>query len=421
MSIDTEPVRERNKVLSYLEPHRGGRFAALDGYRAVAACGVLVYHVAGYSGLATGDSVLNRFLYNLGNFGVAVFFLLSGFLLYRPFVMTWFREEPAPDPIVFLRHRVLRIFPAYWIALTGFIALGLLSAPHAGPDHYFTLYALIQTYRPAFGFAGLPVAWTLCIELSFYLALPLIAAGIRVIGRSAHTIKMKLEAQLIGLGMLVLICLIYRVLVAAPKQADEKFAVEHLWLPNYLDWFALGMLLAVCVVWIDLGRDLPRVVQRFADTGWLCWLVGAACYATLMVIRTSSAAAGGGGFAKETTSEMALRFLFNGLAAFFFLLPAIVGRREHNAIDRVLGSAVPVYLGTVSYGIYLWHKIWLAQIAQDHDTTATRLSFWVMLGLVFGATVLTASVSYYAIEKPLMRFKDPRRLRRRAPARIEST
>jgi peptidoglycan/LPS O-acetylase OafA/YrhL len=416
--VAPEPPRQisrTERVLRFLEPNRGSRFAALDGCRAIAALGVVVYHVAGYEGLTAGDSLGARFTNNLGNFGVAIFFLLSGFLLYRPFVMTWFRNEPTPGVVVYLRRRFLRIFPAYWLALGAFIALGLFKANNPNPAYYATLFSLTQIYRPAFGFAGLSVAWTLCIEISFYLALPIIAYGIRLIGTRAHTTRMKLEAQLLGLTVMAIVALGYRFMFAGPWQFDDvnhKFTVVHLWIFNYLDWFALGMLLAVCVCWTDMGKRLPRAFQRLADSPWLCWIMAAASYFMLMMVRHVTVV-GANGIDRETTAQMFLRFFFNGAAAFFFLLPTVIGSTQTSVIHRALATLTAMYLGTVSYGIYLWHKIWLDYLKVEPPpgkvVAPIRFSFWPMLGLVVLLAVITASLSYYLLERPIMKFKESTR------------
>jgi peptidoglycan/LPS O-acetylase OafA/YrhL len=406
------PRRSRNRLVAAMDPRKDvGRFASLDGYRAVAAIGVLVYHVAGYARISTGDNPLAMFVHNVGNFGVAVFFLLSGFLLYRPFAAAHFRGTAPPEPVGYLRRRLVRIWPAYTVALGAFLALGLNTARNVGPDYYFTLFTLTQVYRRAYGFAGLAVAWTLCVEVAFYLALPLLAGGIRYLGRGATTARMKLEAQVAGLATMYAVALIYRWLVAAPAQYDTvsyPFAVFHLWLPNFLDWFALGMLLAVCSVWTDLGRALPAALQRLADTWWLSWLAGAVCFGVLMVAR-GGGLDDAGGLARETPELMFLRFFLNGAAAFFFLLPAILATTRDDPGNRALSHVVPMYLGTVSYGIYLWHKVFLDKLKEGHEVGASRYSFWVMLALVFGLAVLAASLSYFLVEKPFLRFKDRRR------------
>ncbi len=404
------PTTTWQRIVRVVEPHQGGRFAALDGYRAIAAIGVLVYHVAGNAKLTQGSSPLNAFLANLGNFGVAVFFLLSGFLLYRGFVASALTDEPGPRWFRFWRHRFLRIYPAYWVALLAFIALiGLKMNPTLG--NLASIFGLVQIYRPLFGFAALSVAWTLCIEVSFYVALPFIALGIqRGLGAAARTPKARMQAQLLGLGIMVAVAYIYRITIAA--QATGPGDNQHLWLPNYLDWFALGMALALAVVWRDMGRPLPRAVQVFADSGWACWVVAAMAYGILMMLRSGGEATAGG-FGKETATEMCLRFFFNGTAAFFFLLPGILSLRDPDRMKGWLSALVPAYLGTISYGIYLWHKIWLDWMkgTQPEPGFAASWGFWPTLAAVFALTVLSASASWFLIERPLLRFKDPRRRR----------
>jgi peptidoglycan/LPS O-acetylase OafA/YrhL len=403
-----EFMADLKSIKGYLEPRQGGRFAALDGCRALAALAVVLYHVAGWAYLPNTDTLLGRFQYNLGSYGVAVFFLLSGFLLYRPFVMTWFRDEDPPDPFHFLRRRVVRIFPAYIVALTAFFALGLAGQARVHPDYYFTLYSLTQIYRATYSMAGLSVAWSLCVEMSFYLVLPLIAAAIRLIGRRARTLRAKLEAQLLGLAALVIICFIYRALVAVRVTAPTVPQVD-LWLPNYLDKFALGMLLAVCVCWTDMRRRLPALVQRLANSGALCWSLAGLCYITLMV---SPVDASGTGLVPNGTGVIFVRYGMNGLGAFFLLLPLVLGERQDSPIRRGLTWLVPMYLGTISYGIYLWHPIWLGLLGNPNHVGA-NWSFWPMLVAVLSLTILSASASYYLIERPAMALREPRARQRR--------
>ena len=430
----TEP-RAGRRLAAIFEPHRDGRFAALDGYRAVAAIGVLVYHVAGTAKITTDGSALAGIVGNLGNFGVAVFFLLSGFLLYRPFVNAHLSDGPDPRWLRFWRHRFLRIFPAYWLALTAFILL--IGLRNASWSTYLTLYTLTQTYRPYFGFAALTVAWTLCIEVSFYVVLPFLAAGIRRgLGRGARSLRTRVQAQLLGLGVLWVVGWIYRVTIAAQAVGPDAGPADnqHLWLPNFLDWFVLGMLLAVAVAWTDAGGRLPRWLTSLADTGWLCTLIAAACYLALALTRSTEPQLVTG-TGKETVVQMSLRFALNGAAAFFFLLPAVLAERR-GSLQRALATRVPLFLGTVSYGIYLWHKLWLDWLKPDkadkgaalegfggigsavrsatagiRDAMQSRAAngFLVLLALVFVLAVAAATASYVGVERPMMRFKDPRR------------
>lgn len=412
------PTSTRERIVRYLEPHRGGRFASLDGYRAVAAIGVLVFHVGGAPGSAiTNDGTLmGGIVGNLGNSGVATFFLLSGFLLYRPYVDSHLRGTEPPGTLRFYRNRLLRIVPAFWIALTGWFLLVWPNLPSVRrmaltPENIATVYGFVQIYRPPFGFAALTTAWTLCIEVSFYLVLPGIAWVIRdVLGSRAHSVRNRLRVQLIGIGALISMGWIYRITIVGTYAVFPHATAqdgEHLWLPNFFDWFGLGMLLAVAISWRDLGKRLPTALRQLANTGWLSWTIAALIYLILVVIRQSAPDVASGAN-KETLAQVSIRMLLNGLAAFFFLLPGIVGTSDRSWVRLSLSSVVPAYLGTISYGIYLWHKVWLEWLVAGPDV---RWSFWPLLAVVFTLTVVVASASWFLAERPLMRFKDSPRSR----------
>ncbi|MEX0768848.1 MAG: acyltransferase, partial [Microthrixaceae bacterium] len=117
------------------------RLPALDGCRALAAVGVLITHVSLLSGFSNRSTTLGPYLARM-DVGVSVFFVLSGFLLYRPFVAARFAGQPSSDIGSYARRRVLRIIPAYWVALTvvGFIlrAPGFVE-PHSIVSHYLLL------------------------------------------------------------------------------------------------------------------------------------------------------------------------------------------------------------------------------------------------------------------------------------------
>lgn len=113
-----------------------GRFPCFDGLRALAALSIVVVHVSAYSG-ADGLSGFRDLLQRM-DAGVAIFFVLSGFLLYRPFVAAHLhgRAQPATRP--YLWRRFLRIYPAYLVVLT--VVVYVFGAPggcHGPPrTHY---------------------------------------------------------------------------------------------------------------------------------------------------------------------------------------------------------------------------------------------------------------------------------------------
>ncbi len=118
--------------------------------------------------------------------GVSIFFLISGFLLYMPFVASAFDDREPMGPRRFFRHRFLRIFPAYWVAficITLFIGIDM---PIPGRRSIFDYFLLLQLYDPADAgrraLGGISQSWTLAVEISFYLFIPLYAYVMRRIG-----------------------------------------------------------------------------------------------------------------------------------------------------------------------------------------------------------------------------------------------
>ena len=96
-------------------PERHQHFPCFDGLRAIAALAVLLHHV----GFATGWSQTHRFgeLLAHGDAGVPIFFVISGFLLYRPFVAAHLDGRPPIGYLRFMRRRIVRIVPVFWVAL----------------------------------------------------------------------------------------------------------------------------------------------------------------------------------------------------------------------------------------------------------------------------------------------------------------
>src|SRR4051794_3476516 len=182
-------------------PSWGRRLAGIEGLRAIAALSVMAEHTWLYAAGGPWLSGLGRWMPNLGN-GLTLFFVLSGFLLYRPFAVAMAGAGRAPRIAAYARNRVLRIYPAYVVALlaTGLVlqnanvltpgggrALGALHSP-------VTLAAdllLVQSFFPSTLFTGIDPARTLCAELTFYAALPLLAfAGYRVARRRSAAVRM---------------------------------------------------------------------------------------------------------------------------------------------------------------------------------------------------------------------------------------
>ena len=385
---------------------RTTRFPCFDGFRAIAALGVLVNHVGFFSGKNVRSDTFGPFLARM-DIGVAIFFLISGFLLYRPFVDRIFAGADQPKLGPFLKRRALRIFPAYWVCLT--VVIFVFEFQTVDVKGFFLHYGLLQIYSHDHIIGG-PVqqAWTLSVEITFYLFLPFYAW---LTARFTRDARHALRVQLYGAAALYAISLVYRgALYAAQVEDTGRY---RSWLPGYFDYFALGILLAVASAWIARSGRREWSITSSRAFPWVCWAI-----AFVNFVIVSKAIGLQRGPAELTTrdgiqiisdlpfgKEFGLQFFYS-TAAFFFLLPGVFGPQDRGLIRRFLANPVMVWLGLISYGIYLWHEAALDGYARWTDTLPFAGNFSSMLPVTLATTLVVAAISYYLIERPALTLKD---------------
>jgi peptidoglycan/LPS O-acetylase OafA/YrhL len=369
---------------------REPRFPLLDSVRAIAALSVLVFHASFWSKITLTGSALAPFLTRL-DVGVAIFFVLSGFLLYRPFVRAHLQGTPEPRAVAYGWRRALRILPAYWLALT-VIALVVPKPDTFQADHAVVYYGFLQIYGDLV-FGGISQAWTLCVEITFYALLPLWALAVRRLPATARS-------ELLALGALAAAGTVW-ILIAVLGASDSDHANTSrmlVWLPAYLDHFALGMALAV----LSVG-DAPRALAWVGKRPWAAWLGAAAAFVMVAV---------GIGLSPEnrldapmTAAQTLGRHWLYAVVAVGVLLPAVAGPAREGGVRRLLGHRWLLYLGVISYGIYLWHNSAMEKIAGDVGRDGTWSDFFAYLGVGVVVAVVVASVSWRLVEKPILRLK----------------
>jgi peptidoglycan/LPS O-acetylase OafA/YrhL len=389
---------------------RATRFPLFDSLRALAALAIVGTHAGYPAGLYTGQSDVGRFAARL-EVGVAVFFLISGFLLYRPFVRARLHGQPRPHTGAYAWRRFLRIAPAYWVALT-VIAVWLGSSNLFSTSGIFNFYGLLMNYTGRAAYSPLVQAWTLVIEVAFYAFLPLYALLMR--GVPGRTWAVRLRTEVIGLAVLFGIGIVWKLVVLSNLDANNvQQTPELLALPAYFDQFALGMGLAVLSVWLERRDQLPRVLaplDRFPSLGWLVALVAFWAASTQIGLTARF-------FERATTSEYMQRHLLFAVVALGLLLPAVVGDQRRGLVRRLLANRVLLFLGVISYGIYLYGGAVVSQLDRwgfrslvpgTHSGIAIFL-FWAIPAAV-GAALLGA-ISYYGLERwalSLKRLEGPR-------------
>jgi len=158
------------------------RSASLDGLRGLAALSIFVFHGWLYTMPApdaTDRSSVGDYAAHELRLGLVAFFVLSGFLLSRPWFAAALGERRPPNLGRYLRARAARILPAYYVALIGSIVLlwGLkgtpgLRLPPAGELPLFAVFG--QNFSPASVMKLNPPMWSLAVEIMFYALLPVI-------------------------------------------------------------------------------------------------------------------------------------------------------------------------------------------------------------------------------------------------------
>lgn len=380
----------------------------MDGLRAVAAFMVLVLHLAGWTGVAfeaEGGSLTAELLSRLA-VAVYIFFVISGFLLYRPYASAAFAGRAIPAMATYYRRRFLRIWPAYVV-----LVLVSLICFHRGVLGDVPRLLRILTLQHIYLDGDFPQAdgepwsafsqtWSLGTEVSFYLILPLVALLLhRVMAARRGS-----GPVLVALAVTEVISLLWWIGLSTSSYGDEV-PTGWWWLPGYLSFFAAGMALGAVSAHGDRGTVGARVllVRRHP---WVCWGVALAGYAILV-----SPLAGGHmrqpSAAQATVEHLAYLVIAVGLA-----LPLVLAPGSGPA--RLLSRRTAAWLGRISYGVFLWHMFVMAvalRIAGLQWGEGGVTAFLIALPLTTGVSVLFAWLSHQLIEQPVRRWS-----RRRSPS-----
>jgi peptidoglycan/LPS O-acetylase OafA/YrhL len=346
---------------------------AVEGMRACAAMGVVVTHVAFQTGHSSG--VAGR-LFGRFDLAVAVFFTLSGFLLWRGHAAAARGLAPRPRTGHYLRSRVVRIMPAYVVAVVVILSL-LPDADNASPTVWLANLTLTQIYVPLTLTGGLTQMWSLSVEVSFYLALPVLALLAR---------RLPVRGRVPAIAALAALSWAW-----GWVPLHTGFGINPLnWPPAFFSWFAAGMLLAE---WAHTGIGLPvRLAQKKGGR------VVMAVVAVSAYLVAASPLAGPEGLIPGTATQFAVKTAAGSLVAFALVAPLVLDRPD--TPHRVLGTTGMVTLGRWSYGLFVWHLAALAMVFPVLGTFpfTGRMPTVLVLTLLFGWAI--AAVSYALVDSP---------------------
>lgn len=361
-------------------------FPHLDGIRGLAALSILAYHgLGGNYRAVTGWVEVGTALRS----ALPFFFFLSAFLLYRPYVAARLGDGPRPGLRAFWWRRFLRIVPAYWVALT-LIALTVGLPGVFGPEgwRYYT-FLYVYSHRTVTG--GLIPAWTLCVDMTFYLLLPFFALALDELWRRL-SLRRAVNSELAILAVIWLASTAYWfAFVSGARTGLAGLEMREVNLAANLDWFTLGMALAVISA-TDAHRlsPLTRLLSRRHAVG-VAW--GAAAATFLIIARTY-----------YTTDETTRHLLALVLCALIFTPAALVP--EQRGPQRFLAARAAAWLGVASYGIYLYHGPVLNELRElgFRLGTAGPITYLSLVAVTLPVVVALSCASYYVLELPIMRW-----------------
>jgi len=367
--------------LAAAAPARAERFyrPELDALRFFAFLGVFIFHAAprtmdfyNAAGYPHWLSSLLISIFGAGAYGVDLFFALSAYLI----TSLLLRERAATGALDlrgFYVRRILRIWPLY-LAFVAFAAIfaALVPAQHL-PMKYVVGYSLLAG-NWVYAFYGLPASfatplWTVSIEEQFYLAWPLALrkASVRTMAAIA-----------VGLLAIANAWRVWLAVTAAPVERIEYNTFTR------LDPIALGILLAL------FGHKLPQFT-RLQRIALLCG--GAATWVAVFAFTVTGQAI------TVTTWRMALGHPFMALASVAVLL-SVLGSQH-----RFLRNATLLYLGKISYGLYVLHEFaHFCAMRMVHASTPGMVVAQSIVGLAL--TIVLAAASYRWLESPFLRLKE---------------
>lgn len=385
------------------------RLHGADFVRAAACVTVLFHHLAQRMSWNDHLGAIEwfRVFAQIGTFGVAMFFVLSGFLLARPFWQALDRGEAPPSLRTYALRRAARILPGFWLALLvtfvlsitvfgavpdGQLVLRLLAGMFVVADwHWVTLFP-VEVNGPL---------WSISFEVTSYVLLPLGFAALFLVARWTGK---GWQSRLLWLGVIglalvahLLFTQYYRVDIRERGWDYGLIGGAKIWMPRFNPFaffamFAIGALAAgVQVRWAQYRKGLFDAIAAVA----LLWSL------YLMRLQIAAPTADGWGWLGV---PYGFPWFVLAVGAFLAAAPSSV------RLGRVLDNRVTRYVARISFGIYIWHYPVLELVRVywdpliDHGKAADPTRFVITCSIITVITVAVAHLSYYLVEAPVIRW-----------------
>jgi peptidoglycan/LPS O-acetylase OafA/YrhL len=348
----------------------------LDALRAFAVFGVLYHHWVHNN---TKPLFFFKYAINWGSMGVDLFYVLSGFLITGILLKNKIEIDNGNETILssiktFFFRRALRIIPIYYLTLVVTFVFAITPVRETIWWHICYVSNFYFAQRGSWhGYVS--HLWSLSVEEQFYLIWPWL-------------IFLVPRRRLFGILIFVIALAPLFRQVCSMMNANSMFA--HVVTLGNMDLFGIGALLSYLKTFDQINTEKAKIYLK------LCLTLGGFMFCASLLL-------------KSLGIGNSLGIFYRTFEAFFFC--AIINKAS-NGFEGITGAVLEfkpfLYLGKISYGIYLYHMfvpsfIWkILNALQVSGPKSTSSSFLVYTS----ATIIIASISWYTIEKPITVIKN---------------
>ncbi|MEF2966719.1 acyltransferase [Paenibacillus sp. M1] len=388
------------------------RLIGADGLRALACLVVMFHHLSQTIQVPRQTAAvqeLQSFLL-LGNVGVSIFFVLSGYLLSYPFWKQYMHGGEFPSIKQYALRRAARIMPGYYVAFV--VAMILVLALNIDAEHFWLRSLAGLTFTSGFHYITFfpseidgPL-WSISFEVFSYLLMPLFMYGLFRLFRNKRSFP---AAMLYWAGVLVVIIAANQAVHAAFTPDEELRGWQYgliggakFWIPNYnpvgfFGHFAIGILASGLVCRLQKSE---RAAKKLRAAGLFDLLAAGSLLAAAVFLWAMRHEPEFG----WSLQNQPFFFPFFTVLIGLFLMAAPLSRWVGGLVDNPFFR----YTAKVSFGLYIWHHMImkLANLYWLKDFQVggvVRMDRWALLSA--GVIVVSygiASLSYFFIEKPIL-------------------
>ena len=350
--------------------HSAVRLPSLDGWRALAVGMVMLSHFAYSRGAPPLAKLANAF--DGGDLGVRVFFVISGLLI--TYLLLAEADRGEPSLASFYTRRVLRIFPVYFLYVA---VVALLAASGWYSEARSSWIGTLTFTRDVVGRGDSVTVhyWSLAVEEQFYLLWPSVLVALGLWRRPRTAVVLLLVP--------LAVCPFVRAGIVQAHWPNPWIirALGPFSIAQYADSLAIGCLGAF------VQHTYSDRVARFASGGVLAFAL------TVFVA---------GALSETDVHGVWLTLIppVEGIAVVCAIWVTI--NRRHGAVYRLLNTRTVAWIGTLSYSLYVWQQLFLSHFAGPRLSTLPVYD-WRVWWL---AALVVASMSYYLIERPVLRVRD---------------